>query len=380
MRRSTLTAVLLALVSVVAAAPPGVASAQAASPGDEDDAWWRDLRVDAFIDGYYLADWNRPADPGANSDGIVHRAFDRNHGFGLAFAGLGARYATEDVGLTVDLRFGGAQAALIAAPVAEYVALKEAYASWRPTDALQLDVGQFDTLYGGESADSWRNPNYTRGALYFMQPFYHLGLRATWDLGCLVLRGMVVNGTNLAVTDDNQSPHLGLQAIVLPADDVEIAAGYYTGASSSGYGAAAAPGDDDQWEHFFDLVLRAAFFDRLRLALNGSLYVSAPDDDALFYGIALTAAVDVSSMVALALRGELLGDTAALVTQGQYERLGTLTATLDVRPLPQLVLRLDTRLEVSDTDLYADQDTQRTGALRSTYLSSTLGVVVTTDP
>ena len=66
------------------------------------------------------------------------------------------------------------------------------------------------------------------------------------------------------------------------------------------------------------------------------------------------------------------------MTLGQYERLGTLTATLDYHPSEHLFIRLDTRLEVADRDLYADRRRRATDAPRS-YLSSTLGFVVTTD-
>ena len=99
---------------------------------------------------------------------------------------------------------------------------------------------------------------------------------------------MVVNGTNLAVVDGNQSPHLGVQVLLPLGEIAEVALGYYTGASASGYGADADADDDGQWEHFLDAVVTATW-GRLRLAFNGSLYVSAPDDDALFYGLAATA-------------------------------------------------------------------------------------------
>ena len=380
MFRHLILASLLGLLASHARAQTAVPATDTTSgSADTDDDWWRRIRLEAFVDAYYLADWNLPAAPTANSAGIAHRAFDRNQGFGLSFAGLGIAYEGEDVGATLDLRFGGAQAALIGAPVAEFVALKEAYASWRPMEGLQLDVGQFDTLYGVESADSWRNANYTRGALYFLQPFYHFGGRLTYEAEAFTLRAMVVNGTNLAVVDNNQSPHVGVQVLFPLGDAAELALGYYTGASASGYGAAAAAVDDDQWEHFVDAVLTATLVGRLRLTVNGSVYVSAPGDAALFYGLAAPAALDVTESFALALRGALVGDTEALVTLGQYERLGTVTATLDYHPSKHVYIRLDTRLEVADRDLYTDRDTADDGTLRRTYLSSTLGFVVTTD-
>ena len=50
-------------------------------------------------------------------------------------------------------------------------------------DGLTIDVGLFDTIYGAEVADSWVNFNYTRSPLnYLMQPFYHLGVRATYEV------------------------------------------------------------------------------------------------------------------------------------------------------------------------------------------------------
>ncbi|MCA9612310.1 MAG: outer membrane beta-barrel protein, partial [Myxococcales bacterium] len=187
---------------VLAPPPPPVVEAEpepepAAAPADPEPSVWDRMSLNVFGDAYYMVDWNRPDSRTAPQD-VGHRAFDSQAGFGLAFGGLDFRYAGDQFGATVDLRFGDGAARLLGNANPVFSVLKQAYVSWTPSEMLSFDLGQFDTIYGAEVADSWRNLNYTRGALYYlMQPFYHTGLRAKLTLNDRIgLTAMLVNGTN----------------------------------------------------------------------------------------------------------------------------------------------------------------------------------------
>lgn len=357
---------------------PAIEPAAPAAP--ESRRTLDDVSVNAFGDAFYLVDWNRPDRPSAPSD-VAHRAFDHAAGFGLAFAGLDVRYAREHFGVTLDLRFGEGAARLIGNDTPVLGNVKQAFVSYMPTSSVSIDFGQFDTLYGAEVADSWRNLNYTRGALYYlMQPFYHTGLRASWQATRgLRLTGMVVNGTNNPI-DGNVSPHVGLQASVQPSSGFGVSLGYYAGAGSSGFGDASEPTSNDDWEHFVDVVLTAGN-ERVSFVGNLDVYASGPDSGvnegrSMYWGGSAALGVVALEELRFGLRGEILQDPDGFIGDG-WEWLATGTFTIDVRPVPNVILRLDNRIEAADLAVFAGADGPAT---RKTWFATTLGVVVTSDP
>jgi hypothetical protein len=389
---------------------------------EDDDTFLDRVTGNLFIDTFFHVDWNMP-DPGRLASATplatgtalppannpVHRAFEFGQGFGLAFAGIDLQYESDDVLIRLDLRFGEGMNrylgnnALNPAVNPPLSFLKQAFLRWKATDRLSLDLGQFDTFYGAEVTESWRNMNYTRGALfYLMQPFYHVGFRGSFALtDSVALNAMVVNGTATPF-DNNVTPHVGVQLTAAPSDGLYVAVGYYTGAASSGFGPFAPASDflrgsdsNDGWEHFFDLVFTGSFGD-FSLAANFDLYLSpsvdldGPDlmgnldeEVHVFFGAMASARYALIEELALALRLEYLndpdgytGDATYFVMGGSSEvmnQLVTVTLTLDIQPVEQLIIRLDNRFEWSDADMFQDDD----GAFRETWFSTTLGVVAT---
>ncbi len=392
------------LAEPVAAPPPGPVEEAVEEEAAEEQSWYDDLSFGVFADAYYLADWNMPADPTAWTtgvdgdmdgvlDGIPHRAYDISNGFNLAFAGADLKYAGEKVGATISLRYGSGGQRLIGSGVPVMAPLWQAYGTWNPTDSLTLDLGQFGTIYGAEVAESWVNLNYSRGALYYlMQPFYHTGLRATYAASdMLTFKLLVVNGTNnlpgpLGFGEDgNHTPHLGAQVGFTPADGVALYLGYYTGAASSGFGRVDVDGDgvldnladEDAWEHFVDFVGVINLGD-LSLVANvdfytlpdADLFYGVPDSDALYWGASLAAGYKLTDRFGAAIRGEILHNPDLFIT-GAYKRLVTATGTLTYTPADALTLRLETRFESANTDIYQAKD-----EIRSWGLTSTLSGVV----
>ncbi len=364
---------------------PVEADAEAAPEAVEDEAhWYDDLGVGIFMDAFYLANWNRPSQPagysfiGGDVTGarIPHRAYDFANGFGLAFAGLDLAYEGRKVGGRISLRQGGGAQALIGNPNPVMASLWQAYLTWSPTDTLSFDMGQFGTIYGAEVAESWLDLNYTRGALYFlMQPFYHTGIRATYQATDTVgLKLMVVNGTNTSLgqlgfnDDDNQSPHIGTQIALTPSDAVSLYVGYYTGAGSSGF-AGGVPTSDKNWEHFVDVVFNGTFGD-LTVVGNFDFYAH-PASDAIYWGISGQAAYSIVDWFGIAARVEFLHNPDRFITPA-YEWLNTDTIPLDCRPVDTLVIRLDNRLEVASDAIYGGHDPTEP---KQTSFASILGVV-----
>ena len=347
---------------------------------EEESSPFDGMSLNLFADAFYLVDWNRPDSTTAPAD-VGHRAFDFASGFGLAFAGVDFRYSGDNFGATVDLRFGEGASRLLGNDDPVFSILKQAFVSYTPVEGVSFDFGQFDTIYGAEVADSWANLNYTRGALYYlMQPFYHTGLRGSFEVSeQFGLTAMLVNGTNNPI-DSNLSPHVGLQASYAPMGGLGIVLGYYAGPGSSGFGDASDPTSNDDWEHFFDLVLTAES-GPVSFVGNVDAYVSGPDSGvnegrSAYWGGSLAVGVKLMDELRLAVRGELLQDPDGYIGDG-YEWLGTGTFTIDVRPVPNVILRLDNRFEYADTEIFADSGGP---ASSKTWFSTTLGVVVSTNP
>src|SRR5688572_12282744 len=135
---------------------------------------WDGLSVQVFGDAQYVWDWNSPDNP-EDTGSVAHRAFEPSTGFGLSFLGIDASYSYKSVGATAALRFGQSTPRLLGDVAPLFLEnVKQAYLTFKPIEMLELDLGQFDTIYGAEVAESHKNFNYTRGALYFlMQALSH---------------------------------------------------------------------------------------------------------------------------------------------------------------------------------------------------------------
>lgn len=373
------------------------AEEEAAAEEEEESNWYDNLTIGAFADAYYMVDWNFP-EVGTASQLVGHRGYDAANGFNVAFAGLDLSYAGENVGATIQLRYGqGADRLLIgtgfgdvpgSANLKGYFGLKQAFVSWMPTEGLQLDVGQFDTIYGAEVSESYLNINYSRSALYYlMQPFYHTGLRLTYALSdTITLKGLVVNGINNGI-DNNFSPMVGAQIVVAPSDTFQLYAGYATG-SAFGVGitnpSVVEPRSDSDWLHFFDVVANLQLGD-FRLLANADFWLTPNGDDFDFSGgVSVAAQYALSDTFGLGARVDFLFNADAFFVQ-PYEQLVTGTLTADYHPVENLTIRLEHRIEFADEDVFATGQLEDDGAgglamdTQAIWNATTLSLVVHTN-
>jgi hypothetical protein len=324
-----------------------------------------------FADSYYSYNTNpRENDPMHQP---FHRAFARNNGFSLSFLGIDATWDNGTVGATASLRFGPSVPIFYGADLGALGIdnILQAFATWHVNEALALDFGQFGTIYGAEVAESWLNLNYTRGALYYaMQPFWHTGLRATLTVNdSLVLKGLVVNGVNNLIDSGKSLPSLGAQAV-------------YTGGPLSvilGYLGSTDPQEDAPFDHFVDLVANLSLGDfNLLLNADFGMDTETGGDNTTFFGVSLAAGYRFTEQFGIAVRGEhiidndnafyeVMGATKTSVTTG--------TLTFDYRPVPNIILRWDNRVERSDQDIYLTRKAGGSGM----WFQSVLGFVVTSS-
>jgi len=324
------------------------------------------------------------------------------NGFSLAFLGFDASYDAGDIGAVAALRFG--QGAAIYHYKSEGDSdldfgvdhLYEAYALWRPHAALELDAGLFLSPYGVEVIESWRNPNYTRGAVgNYAQPNWHTGLRAIWQISDqLDALGFVAAGTNIVSEAQegsglDQTPTLGAQLAYAPNDVVSFALGGLLALDRRYNG-------DGGFDSFADFIT-TVHVGALTASLNADLIATrdgAPSgDDRYCWGAALIAGYRLDGRFGLGARAEYLRDDVDY-GGGDVWELVTGTVTLDLRlsPLavddatdgPLLVLRWENRWEKSNQAIYGE-DARGTAdvaddAYSDAWFESVLGVVFTTEP
>ncbi len=346
---------------------PVVLTAPPAAPAASDDS---SLKIEMFADARYVLSTRKNDavdETGAAIPQPAHRAWERNNGFELAFLGLDATYDREKFAVTTSLRFGTAVAPFYAnstvVPDLDGVAAAfQAYGTWKASPQLTIDVGRFNTIYGTEVAESWKNTNYTRGALYYaFQPFWHTGARASYEVSpALKLTGMVVNGVNNSVDSGAEQPSVGAQA-TFTAGPASFAVGYLGSAD---------PGND-MFDHFVDVIATLAI-DRVTASINADLFANEDlGTTHLYYGVSGVLGCVVSETFRVGGRAEVL--QADLEDSTVY----TGTVTLDYRPLANsnLVLRLDNRAESSNQMLFIDRD----AAPSRRFFQTVFGVVVTSQ-
>ena len=430
-------ATLPELPQPVASEPAPRVEAEQAPAADED--WYDAFNVRVFADAYYSLNYNFPkpqaggndvirAFDSANGFSLAWAGLDISHPvepiggtLALRFGPSAKRYNSSCLAQKCDADYGLEN-------------VKQAFASWRPgsdSSPVTIDFGKFDTIYGAEVAESQDNINYTRGVLYWLgQPAFHTGLRVNAELGPnLTLRALAVNGWNNTV-DNNSGKTFGLQATVhAPRGDghdiVAASLGYLGGPEREDYaviscsagnqfdrssatgcapGTGAATGtigrsssDSKGWRHFLDLVVSSDPIEALHLVLNADFGVEQTRDADVrthfgakqWWGAMLGARYLPSHSFAIGGRGEYYRDDDGLTTgsvfvdraaQTDLRPIGgvtifTGTLTLDYLPTKNLMVRLDTRVDHADKQIFPKAIHDLTGTL----VTSTLGVVVSTN-
>lgn len=354
-------------------------------PEEKKSSWADNISIGAFVDAYgairsdnneYRFDVLGNGEPVNAAYG--HEAYVLGSGFGLAFAGADLEYSGEQFGATISLRFGpGVTRFYGGAPTMLGIEnITQAYLTWKPFKDLTLDMGQFGTLYGAEVAESWRNLNYSRGALYFlMQPFWHMGVRANYTLNdYLAFNAMIVNGVNNAF-EDNKSPTLGVQVVATPIESLSLAVGYMGALNPR-------DGGNGDFHNFFDFV---ATYEAGGFSLVANVDVNdyrpqGASDRENWWGVSIAPGYAFTNWFGAALRGEFLSASTNIfgmaTPPSQTPWLATMTATLDFKPVPNsaaLVLRPEFRYEVARDDLYLNRDNNPTDK----FWTVMLGAVVT---
>ncbi|MCK6587822.1 MAG: porin, partial [Polyangiaceae bacterium] len=337
--------------------------AKAEGEGEKKEAHWYDrIDVSAFVDAYFSLNMNFPR---PHADANYFRGNDIHDGFSLAWVGLDATYEADPVGATINLRFGpqtpGYAGYDTDIPGLQHV--RQAFATWKPTEKLTLDLGKFDTFAGAEAIDSQWNFNYTRGILHWLgQPTFHTGLRATYTISDMVsVLAFVANGTSRTV-DNNVGKTFGLQASVSPIEELTLNLGYIGGPEQDdfyvqefddGTSATLNVGTaNNRWRHVIDFIATYDPNEKLSLVFNADYgrETLKPDlavdetVDVQWLGFLLAGRYAVNETFAAALRGEFYKDFDGYTSGTELDTtILTGTLTVEASPSPHLSIKLDLR-------------------------------------
>ncbi len=225
--------------SATASAVPAVAPASAAPVLTSADApvltFFRGTTLNFGIDGYYGYNFNQPI-------GRVNqlRAYDvTSNSFNLNQVSVMVEHlptTTERFGGRIDLQFGQATETIQGSNINEerpqvWRNLFQAYGSYLAPvgSGLQVDFGKFASALGNEGNYTKDQVAYSRAYSFDYLPFYHMGLRANYNLTPKVnVTYWLVNGAN-DTEDLNGFKSQAFLFTLKPASTVSWNVNYYFG-------------------------------------------------------------------------------------------------------------------------------------------------------
>lgn len=144
------------------------------------------------VDTYFHTSFGKDED-------APNTSFAQLPGFGLGMVNLIGAYAGEKAGFTADLVFGPrGKDAVFANLYTGQSIINQAYVYYKLTNAVTLNLGQFNTFLGYEVISPTVNFNYSTSYMFSYGPFSHSGMRADIDFGGgLNAKLAVMNPTDL---------------------------------------------------------------------------------------------------------------------------------------------------------------------------------------
>lgn len=321
--------------------------------------------VTAFVDAYYSFSGNGTAPVELRNFDVTHNQL-RFSGAELALEKKAA--ASSRVGFRLDLTGGPAADMVNAAEPGgadHWKALQQAYVSYLVPlgSGLTVDAGKFVTPLGAEVIEARDNWNYSRSVLFTAAvPYYHFGARIAYPVtGKITLTGLVVNGWN-NVTDNNDSPTVGVSASFAPTSRLTLVQNVMVGQEQ--------PSGEEGVRRVFNTV--ATVTATSTLSFMGDLVVGRDSTGGVaqrWHGVAGYARLQPAAWFALSPRVEWYSDPDGFTT-GLPQTIRELTLTGELKALG-LIARMEVRHDRSSQPFFSTED-GRLGRSRTTF---TVGLI-----
>lgn len=329
-----------------------------------------------FVDAYYTHNFNDPSTPVTQ-----FRNFDMNDNqIALSLVDLKVQEQAQPVGFTLEFGFG---------PTSDYVNRASTFGTLSPSLAnvmqaygtvvvpigsgLTIDFGKFVTHMGYEVIPSQDNWNYSRAYLFaYAIPFYHTGVRLTYPVSSNFSVGFdILNGWN-SVIDNNKSLTLGatLNYSLTPNTDF-----LFNGI----WGKENLTPVENGARDVYNVILTQQVTNAFSVAVNADYGQAGTTVGlALWKGIALYGKYTLSSVSAVALRGEVYYDPTfdGYTTGAGYPKatFQEYTLTYDYQPWDPLLIRVEARDDFANSKIF---DSSSGLSTKSSQPTLTVGVVAT---
>ncbi len=139
-------------------------------------------------------------------------SFDDLKGFSLGMVNLIASYSGEKTGFTADVVIGPRGKAAVFGTATGQAIINQAFAFYKFSDKVTLNLGQFNTFLGYEVISPTVNFNYSTSYLFSWGPFNHTGARLDFVLdNGVVAKLAVMNPTDIVEFNPVNTYTLGTQ-------------------------------------------------------------------------------------------------------------------------------------------------------------------------
>jgi hypothetical protein len=326
-----------------------------------------EFTVGGWVEAYYAWNFNQP------SNGITdQRGFDNRHNsFNLSIAAIDTHWDWEGINGRITLQWGSTPATYYLAETSTPVAgsaigaqniglwqyVQQAYVGYHvPDTGLNIQAGLFLSPVGVEAMAVRDNFLYSRSVLFFGFPFYHTGVRATYQFDSTFSVALwLINGWN-TVTDNNPEKSFILNASWTPSSQASFTFNYVsgierpTGALERG-GAVYGSLSDNAWRHVFDLNGTVTPTDWLGFQgqITGGFEPNTFGIERFLAGM-LDVRVRPIEWLAIAARGDFFWDHVATNALGSSspifypaEWVSSFTAGIELRPHDHISFRLEYR-------------------------------------
>lgn len=318
------------------------------------------LNIKGSIDFYYGVSSNSAAAlssvPTTASPLVQNKyhVFDVYHDdLQLSLARLQIQKRSDELTTTLDFGYGPAMQAVSGSKTdSAQLNLKQAIIGYKPTEKVNIEVGRFVTYLGFELIETQDNWNYSRGLLFgYFVPFWHQGVKITYSISDSVsVMGVIANGWNNSY-DDNHQRSIGAQVAWTPSPDGALYLSVLSGPD-------AVPGNVNSdgptdIKSVFDIVGTYKPAANLSLGIN----IDFLKHQKTATGAAVFLRYQLDPKWSIASRIETVEDLDNLamgesITGGQ--KLSSYTLTLEKKLTPNLLFRVEGRVDTSSTDVFTN--------------------------
>jgi len=242
-------------------------------------------------------------------------------GFGIGMVNLIASYGGDKAGFTADVVFGPRGQAAVFGTASGQAIINQAFAYYKFSDKLTLNLGQFNTFVGYEVISPTVNFHYSTSYLFSWGPFNHTGARLDYaSESGLVAKLAVMNPTDIVEFNPVNTYTLGAQ-LGKTSDKGGIWFNFLYGDQDGTLDSENVQYQDASAGKLFqaDVTLGYNLTDKFYLGFNASSQSTAVGEEADINGDIIDSSGDPSSFFGFAVYPKLtLSESFALGLRAEY--------------------------------------------------------------